>query len=204
MLFNPCKSKDFLPQFDINNQPIELVEHTKLLGLVISSDLSWNQNTNYMTGRCNAKLWVLRRLKKLGARDTDLVDVYCKQIRSILEFGSPVWNPSITGEQISQIERIQKTALHIILGTRYRSYTNALKLTGLEKLSIRRSKLDLKFARKALKHEKFKKWFQYNEKTTKIRFKQPRLCPIYTRTERYKKSPICTLTEILNKFFEKK
>ena len=94
MLFNPCKSKDFLPQFDINNQPIELVEHTKLLGLVISSDLSWNQNTNYMTGRCNAKLWVLRRLKKLGARDTDLVDVYCKQIRTILEFASPVWNPS--------------------------------------------------------------------------------------------------------------
>ena len=43
--------------------------------------------------------------------------------------------------------------------------------------------LDLKFARKALKHEKFKKWFQYNEKSTKARFKQPRICPIYARTK---------------------
>ena len=104
---------------------IELVEHTKLLGLIISSDLSWSMNTDYMVNRCNAKLWVVRKLKKLGASDGDLLDVYCKQIRSIVEFAVPVWNHSINGENVSQIERIKKSALHIILGDRYRSYTNA-------------------------------------------------------------------------------
>ena len=204
MLFNPSKSKDFLPQFEVDNNNIELVEQTKLLGLIISSDLSWSLNTDYMVDRCNAKMWVIRRLKKLGASDADLLDVYCKQIRSILEFAVPVWNHSITGENISQIERIQKTALHIILGERYRSYSNALKQSGLDKLSTRRRKLCLSFARKALKHKKFSQWFKINTKVTITRHKQPKFCPTYFRTERFKKSPISSLTELLNTYFAKK
>ena len=70
MLFNPCHSKDFLPQLEADDQIIELVEQTKLLGLVIRSS-----NTDYMVSRCNSKLWVIRRLKKLGASDVDLLDV---------------------------------------------------------------------------------------------------------------------------------
>ena len=40
MLFNPCTSKDFLPHVEVDNSPIELVEQTKLLGLVVTSELS--------------------------------------------------------------------------------------------------------------------------------------------------------------------
>ena len=36
MVFNPCTSKDFLPQFEIDDSPIQLVEETKLLGLVVT------------------------------------------------------------------------------------------------------------------------------------------------------------------------
>ena len=166
MLFNPGYSKDFLPQFELDGHAIELVEQTKLLGLMIRSDLSWSSNTNYMVDRCNSKLWVLRRLSKLGASDEDILDVYCKQIRSILEFAVPVWNSSITGENISEIERVQKTALHIMLGDRYVSYSNALRLSGLDKLSNRRRKLCLSFAKKSLKNNKFCNWFKPNLRST--------------------------------------
>ena len=47
--------------------------------------------------RANAKLWISRRLKKLGADRDDLKDVYIKQVRSILEFAVPVWHSSLTG-----------------------------------------------------------------------------------------------------------
>ena len=204
MLFNPCHSKDFLPQLEVADQIIELVEQTKLLGLVIRSDLSWSSNTDYMVSRCNSKLWVIRRLKKLGASDLDLLDVYSKQIRSILEFAVPVWNSSLTGENISEIERIQKTALHIILGERYISYLNALKLSGLEKLSNRRRKLCLSFAKKSLKNQKFSKWFKPNNRITITRQKQPKFCPTYSRTTRFQKSPLSSLTDILNNYFAKK
>ena len=56
MVFNPCASKDFLPQFEIDDLAIQLVEETKLLGLVVTSDLSWSANTDYIVGRCNSKM----------------------------------------------------------------------------------------------------------------------------------------------------
>ena len=49
-----------------------------------------------------------RRLKKLGASTEDLKDVYCKQVKSILEFGVPVWNSALTKEHVADIERVQK------------------------------------------------------------------------------------------------
>ena len=198
ILFNPCNSKDFLPSLELEGKPIELVEEMKLLGLVITSDLSWSANTNYMVTRCNSKLWMIRRLKKLGADLTDLKDVFCKQIRSVLEYAVPVWNSSLTGENVADLERIQKTFLHISLGDNYKSYNSALKVSGLDKLSHRRRKICLKFARKALKHEKFSSWFKPNKKSTKTWQKQPPLCNVYSQLVRFQKSPLSYLTDLLN------
>jgi hypothetical protein len=68
MVFNPGTVRDYLPRFVFNNDELEVVEETKLLGVVLRSDLSWGANTEYMVKRANRKLWCLRRLKKLGAR----------------------------------------------------------------------------------------------------------------------------------------
>ena len=57
-------------------------------------------------------------------------------------------------------ERIQKVALHIILGEQYDNYKNALKLTNLETLEARRKKLCIKFAKKAERNEKHMHWFK--------------------------------------------
>ena len=62
MLFNPCKNKDFMPEIAVEGTRIDLVEETKLLGVVVSSNLSWHSNTEYIAKRFNNKLWVLRRL----------------------------------------------------------------------------------------------------------------------------------------------
>ena len=96
MLFNPCRKKDFMPEFRIEETRIDLIEQTKLLGIVLSSDLSWTANTEYIVTRCQSKTWMLRRLKKLGANQEDLLEVYKKQIRSLAEFGVPVWNSALT------------------------------------------------------------------------------------------------------------
>ena len=87
----------------------------------------------------------------MGDSTDDLLDIYFKQIRSILEFACPVWNASLTGEDIVCLERVQKTVLHIILGDQYLSYNSALKTTGLAKLTDRRKKLSINFAKKPKK-----------------------------------------------------
>ena len=42
---------------------------------------------------------------------SELVDVYQKQVRSVLELAVPVWQPALTGKEKTQIERVQKMCL---------------------------------------------------------------------------------------------
>ena len=132
---------------EVNGQELEVVEDSKLIGIMISSDLKWSLNTEYIVKRANSKLWCLRRLKSLGASTEDLLDVYFKQVRSIVEYAAPVWHSSLTGEDRIRIERIQKSALHIILGISYKSYRSALMVTNLDTLFERRRKLCKTFLR---------------------------------------------------------
>ena len=81
----------------------------------------------------------------------DSVDIYVKQIRSVLEFGTPVWNSGLTKQEVEDIERVQKSFLRIILGPAYNSYENALKVTELDKLETRRTSLCIAFATKCAK-----------------------------------------------------
>ena len=115
-----------MPEMELEGTRINLVEKNKLLGVVLTINLTWEANTDYIVKRCNDKIWILRRLKKLGANHSDLLDVYFKQIRSIAEFAAPVWNSALTGVDIAKLERIQKTAFHVILSEDYRSYSSAL------------------------------------------------------------------------------
>ena len=53
MVFNPGRARDFMPRFEINSEELEVVDETKLLGVMLRSDLSWSSNTNYIVKRAN-------------------------------------------------------------------------------------------------------------------------------------------------------
>ena len=201
MLFNPCQSMDFMPALEIGGEPLELVDSMRLLGVTVSSDLKWTKNTADIVKRACNKLWILRRLKGLGAQEHELLDMYGKHCRSIIEFAVPVWQSSITVEERQQIERVQKTALHIILGERYQSYRNALEITGLESLETRRRRICLKFARKAENNKKHSKWFKRKPNMI-TRQKPEKYWNPVARTSRLRNSPICYLTRLLNTHYQ--
>ena len=102
----------------------------------------------------------------------------------------------------NDIERTQKGALHIILGDQYGDYRNALNLTNLESLEMRRTKLCVKFAKKAEKDVKHKHWFKpkpkINTRQADLKYWKP-----VTRTSRLRDSPICYLTRLLNTHYQK-
>ena len=200
MVFNPGTARDIFPRFNFNGDELEVVEETKLLGLVIRNDLSWHPNTTYLIGRANRKLWTLRRLKKLGTKTSDLLEVYFKQIRSILELAVQLWQPGLTSFDRNRMERVQKSALSIILGRNYKSYNRALTSLKLETLFTRRGKLSKTFARKSQKNTKFSKWFEPNIKKVSTREAPKKIYEFdaCARTMRFKKSPINYLTKLLN------
>ena len=64
MLFNKSRTTDFPPEFSFRNgQNLEVVEETRLLGVVLTSDLRWDANTRSVCSRAMAKMWLLRRMK---------------------------------------------------------------------------------------------------------------------------------------------
>ena len=201
MIFNSCRSMDFMPSFKLGTEELQVVEEMKLLGIHVSTDLKWQTNTQHMIKKANSKLWILRRLGQLGADVSALIEVYCKQIRCHLEFASPVWQGAITKGERSDIERVQRCALRIILNDKYDSYENALKLVGLEDLETRRTRLCLNFALKAAKNIKYQHWFVKKYKNVNTRSKT-KFCVANAKHARYENSPISYLTQLLNKYYE--
>ena len=90
---------------------------------------------------------MLRSLKSFGFNKSGLVTVYKGHIRPLLEYSDVIWHSSLTSNQTHQLERVPKRALRIILGTDYISYTNALDVFDVDRLSARREQHSLKFAR---------------------------------------------------------
>ena len=145
----------------------------------------------------------MRNLARLGTSRRDLIDVYYKQCRSVLELAAPAWTPGLTKTEINQLERVQKAACAIILGKQFYSYKAALRILNMETLESRRFTISLRFARKALNSEKFKEWFAMNETSdrdmkTRASKTKCKLKPVTYKRRRYKNSPIPHLTELLN------
>ena len=200
MLFNNGRALDFMPNLELDGNELEVVEEMKILGLIIRSDMKWSSNTEHIIEKAYKRLWMLRRLKALGADKFKLLDVYFKQVRSVMELAVPAWHPGITVGESVDIERVQRAALHIILGMSYSTYSAALNHFNLETLETRRSHLCEKFSKKAVKHPKHTKWFKLNNRTTVTRQDQPKYCPVVAKTRRFEKSPISYLTSLLNKY----
>ena len=99
-----------MPEISIeDNHILDVVEEVKLLGIKIRSDLKWTANTDYICEKSFKRLWILRRLKALGADKTELIDVYKKQVLSVLELGVPVWAPGLTKHEVTQIESAESS-----------------------------------------------------------------------------------------------
>ena len=70
-------TKDFVPQLTIDNSSyLEVIYKLKLVGLVITSDLTWNAHVEYTVGRVNKILWQITRFKQLGAPREKLITLH--------------------------------------------------------------------------------------------------------------------------------
>ena len=162
--FNTTKNFDFLPQISFPNQePLEVIYTTKLLGVTLSSDLSWTPHIQDIATRATKKLWPLIRFKALGGSREQLVTIYQQRVRSILEFAAPVFHSGLSKEHSRQLEMVQKKAFAIILGNGYGNYENALVTLSQERLSTRRETLTLNFAKKCASLAKHSHIFPLNQ-----------------------------------------
>ena len=179
---------------------IETITQTKHLGKIISSDLTWHENTLMLVRKAYGRMTILRKLYCFSVPISDLIQIYIIYIRCYLEQSCVVWHSSLTEEDSTKLERVQKVALRIILKENYLNYENALEKTGLENLKERREDLCMKFAQSCLKKPFTDSMFplnktEYHNDTSRHREK---FVVQNASTERLKKSAIPHMQRLLN------
>ena len=197
--FNTSKSKDFMPQLQLEDGSyLEVIYQLKLVGLVINSQLSWSAHVDYTVKRVNKILWQLTRFKQIGASQDKLVQFYTLKIRSILMFGSACFHSSLSAQLSQLLELQQKRSFVIILGSRYQNYTQARNLLNLPRLDTLREEVCLKWALKAQRDPKHSHLFPLSESIVNTRHKN-KFKEYFCRTSKYYNSSVPYMTRALNK-----
>ena len=77
LVFSPCRGGlDFQPQMKLNGEVHEVLQQIRLMGLILTDNLSWRSNTDMLVKRVYAKLWIIRRLNVMGTSRITLRLIY--------------------------------------------------------------------------------------------------------------------------------
>jgi len=138
------------PMYVLHNTSITHQHNMNDLGIYVNSDLKWKVHINKMTAKANQRLWLLVRTLGYDAPPKAKKMAYISMVRSLLEYGSVLWNPT-DKESMQQVEKVQRQATNFITNNvhrtvpGYKDYKTRLLETGLLPLSYRREIGDLIF-----------------------------------------------------------
>ena len=103
----------------MNNQSLEAVPTTKLLGVILISDLKWNKHVEYICSKASKRFCALRMLHS----------VYRYFIRPVLEYACPVWHTPLSLSLRDNVEDIQRRTIR-------RTYPYLSYSQGLQELNL--------------------------------------------------------------------
>ena len=117
----------------INNNPVRSVNFQRDLGIILTSDLSWNEHYCRISAKAYKSLGLIKRIfgnnKQVSVRKC----LYLTLVRSQLGYSSVIWRPRFIKDIIA-LERIQRRATKFILNdycSDYKSRLLKLKLLPL-------------------------------------------------------------------------
>ena len=93
---------------------IETSSTLKILGIIFSENLKWDDHTRYVCRKASQRIFILKRLKALLPQ-RDLIQVYKALILSILEYNSPVM-VGMSVKNTNCLEKVRKRCHRIICG----------------------------------------------------------------------------------------
>ena len=95
MVFTRTDQK-FSTRLAINNCKIDKNPVHKILGIWISEDLSWEMNTKEICRKSYSRLSMLTKLKYIGTKVEDLLEINILFIQSIAEYCAVAFHSSLT------------------------------------------------------------------------------------------------------------
>jgi hypothetical protein len=123
-----------LTNIAINKGTVEQVSSFKLLGVVITNNLQWEEHVTTICAKANKRLHFLKLLKCAGVTTADLLQYYIV-IRPVVEYACPVWQSGLTIAQRDRLESLQRRAIKMI--TNSNDYELQCALYGIELIGVR-------------------------------------------------------------------
>lgn len=139
--FTRCSNRKFqLFNYHINNTPLNRSSVVKDLGIIFDQKLTFIQHVNSIVLRASRSMgFICRSLKPFNNINTHKI-LYFTYVRSILEYGSQIWNPfyhihtSVVENVQRKFTRIICYKFHLPRGT----YESRLNLLNMHSLANRR------------------------------------------------------------------
>ena len=108
----------------MGGQPIEKVEHTKFLGVILDHKITWKKHINYISSKIAEGIGIIRKVQKYLNSDT-LICLYYSFIYPYLIYCNHVWRNTCK-TNMSSLVLLQKKIVRIICGVRPREHTDPL------------------------------------------------------------------------------
>ena len=83
--------------YPFNGKEVEIVESAKLLGVIISNNLTWHAHIKEVVKKVSKRLYYLVQLKRARLPVKDLVLFYTSCVRSVMDYAVPAFYHSLRG-----------------------------------------------------------------------------------------------------------
>lgn len=138
----------------INNIKLNSISSIKDLGITLTHNLNFQEHIECTVKKSLRVLGYVKRHSSEFKNLDSIMLLYCALVRSILEYGSPIWSP-YTNSTIEIIERVQKrflrfVAYKLIITINQHDYTSIRSLLNLPSLASRRDSADISFLYKLI------------------------------------------------------
>ena len=73
MIINYTDNYQFSTRLQLKGENIEIVDQIKILGTIVTNQLSWSENCDYLIKKVNARMVLLRGVLNFGAKKEEMV-----------------------------------------------------------------------------------------------------------------------------------
>ena len=111
-------------ELHIGGQPIEKVEHTKFLGVILDHKITWKKHINYISNKIAKGIGIIKKVRKYLNSET-LISLYYSFIYPYLIYCNQVWGNTCKSN-MNSVVLLQKKIIRIICGVKPREHTDPL------------------------------------------------------------------------------
>ncbi len=130
--------------YTLNGIDLDFVKSEKDLGVVVTSDLCWEDNILALYAKASSRLGLMKRTLRFIKDCKQKRAFYLALIRSLFEHCSIVWRPT-TDTLNDKVESIQRKAVKWILGEQDHHYNDFEYLSRLKNLDLMPMELKFRF-----------------------------------------------------------